>query len=187
MQRPLKITSRDFTLSAGIEEEIRDKVAALEHFYDRITGCEVVVEGGVQHHRQGGPFRVRIHLTVPGGDIAINRQAEDDLAVAVRESFAAARRRIEDHIRALRGDVKTHDYVPQGIVKKLFASEGYGFLLTPEGDEVYFHRNSVVHPGFDQLAIGCLVRFNQELGENGPQASTVAMLNPHRERRRAVE
>ncbi|HVN28267.1 MAG TPA: HPF/RaiA family ribosome-associated protein [Candidatus Binataceae bacterium] len=187
MQRPLKILSRDFTLSPGIEAEIRDKVAALEHFYNRITGCEVVIEGTVHHHRHGGPFRVRIHLTVPGDEIAINRQAEDDLAVAVRESFAAARRRIEDHIREVRGDVKAHDTAPHGVVKKLFPSEGYGFLLTPEGDEVYFHRNSVLHPGFDQLAIGALVRFNQELGENGPQASTVAMLNPHRERRRAEE
>lgn len=51
---------------------------------------------------------VRIDLKVPGGEIAVDHQHDDDVAVAVREAFAAARRRLEDAIRLRRGEVKLH-------------------------------------------------------------------------------
>jgi cold shock CspA family protein len=65
---------------------------------------------------------------------------------------------------------------PRGRVIRLFREEGYGFLETPDGREIYFHRNSVLHPGFDRLEIGTEVRFAEEEGEKGPQASTVAIV-----------
>ncbi len=39
MQRPLKITSRDFVLSPAFEAEIRKKASSLETFYPRLSGC----------------------------------------------------------------------------------------------------------------------------------------------------
>jgi ribosome-associated translation inhibitor RaiA len=109
MQRPLKITSRDFALTPTIEDQIRERVAALEQFWDRITGCEVTLEApAVHHHRKGGPFAVRIRMLVPGGELDVNRQAGRDFSVALREAFAAARRRIEDYVRELRHDTKNH-------------------------------------------------------------------------------
>ncbi|HXR34854.1 MAG TPA: HPF/RaiA family ribosome-associated protein [Candidatus Binataceae bacterium] len=109
MQRPLKITSRDFALSAAFENEITEKAAALDHYYDRIGGCEVTVEApALGHHHKGGPFNVRIHLSVPGGELVVNRHPEEDLAVAIREAFHAARRELEDFARRQRGDVKKH-------------------------------------------------------------------------------
>jgi cold shock CspA family protein len=185
MQRPLKITARDFTLNAGVEQQIRDKIAALERYCDRISGCEVTVEGNVRHHRRGGPFKVRVRLTVPRGEIEVNRHADDDLAVAIRDAFDAARRRVEDHVRELRGQVKAHEEAPRARVTRILPREGYGFLTTPEGDEIYFHRNSVMPPGFDHLALGDEVRFVPEMGDGGPQASTVAIVEPHRRERRS--
>src|SRR5205823_4404747 len=41
---------------------------------------------------------------------------------------------------------------------------------------IYFHRNSVVGAGFDRLTLGALVRFSEEMGEKGPQASTVKIM-----------
>jgi ribosome-associated translation inhibitor RaiA len=109
MQRPLKITSRDFALTPAIEDQIRARIATLEQFWDRITGCEVTVEApAVHHHRKGGPFVVRIRMLVPGGELEVNRQSGSDFAVALREAFAAAKRRIEDHVRELRHDIKNH-------------------------------------------------------------------------------
>jgi cold shock CspA family protein len=61
-------------------------------------------------------------------------------------------------------------------VTKLSSHEGYGFLTTPEGEEIYFHRNSVLNDAFERLAIGTRVRFVEEAGEQGPQASTVAIV-----------
>jgi cold shock CspA family protein len=48
---------------------------------------------------------------------------------------------------------------------RLFPDEGYGFLTNEDGEEVYFHRNSVLEGVFDQLRAGSDVRFDAELGE----------------------
>ena len=83
MQRPLKITSRDFPLSEAVETEIREKASALENYYERLSGCEVTVQApAIKHHRKGGPFLVGIRLTVPGKELAVDCQAEEELSQA---------------------------------------------------------------------------------------------------------
>jgi cold shock CspA family protein/ribosome-associated translation inhibitor RaiA len=175
MQRPLQITSRDFQLTAAMEGQIRQRADDLQLYFPRLTGCHVVVEAPLHHHRKGGPFNVRIDLRVPGADIVVNHQAADDLSIAIRDSFDAARRRIEDHLRTLRRDVKVHELPSVGRVARIFPKEGYGFLETPDHREVYFHRHSVLDEHFDDLTQGTSVRFAEEEGDEGPQASTVAI------------
>jgi ribosome-associated translation inhibitor RaiA len=175
MQLPLQITARDLSLSEAAEADIRAKAANLDTYYDGIMGCRVVVEGPVRHHRQG-PFTVRVDVSVPGAELVVDRHADPDLYVAIRDAFDAARRRLEDYARRQRGDVKSHEETPRARVSRLFPEEDYGILETPDGREIYFHRHSVLHPGFDRLAIGTEVRFAEELGEKGPQASTVALI-----------
>jgi cold shock CspA family protein len=51
----------------------------------------------------------------------------------------------------------------------------YGFIAAKDGSETYFHRNSVRHRAFDRLQIRSKVRFVEEMGEKGPQASTVTL------------
>jgi ribosome-associated translation inhibitor RaiA/cold shock CspA family protein len=178
MQRPLKITSRNFALPDAVETEIREKAAALDTYYDRISGCEVTVEASaIAHHRKGGPFVVRIRLTVPGTELVTDHQAEEELSLAIREAFDAARRQLEDHVRGLRGAVKSHAPELHGRVSKLFPQ--YGFLETPDGREIYFHHNSVLDRNFDHLEVGSEVRFVEEDGEQGPQASTVIITRKH--------
>jgi cold shock CspA family protein/ribosome-associated translation inhibitor RaiA len=175
MQQPLQITTRDVSLSEVTENDIRAKAEHLDTYYDGIVGCRVVVEGPGRHHRQG-PYTVKIDLTVPGSELVVNRQTDADLYVAIRDAFDAARRRLEDHARRQRGDVKAHEAVSYARVSALLPERGHGFLETPEGREIYFHRNSVLPPGFERLAIGTEVRFTEEAGDQGPQASTVAIL-----------
>jgi cold shock CspA family protein len=175
MQLPLQISVRDLSLSEAAEGDIRAKADNLETYYDGIISCRVVVEGPVRHHRKG-PFTVRIDLSVPGAELVVDRHADADLYVAIRDAFDAARRRLEDYARRQRGAVKAHEEAPRAHVTKLFPAEGYGFLETPDGRELYFHRHSVLHPGFDRLAIGMEVRFAEEEGEKGPQASSVAIV-----------
>jgi ribosomal subunit interface protein len=174
MQLPLQITARDISLSEAAEADIRAKAANLDTYYDGIMGCRVVVEGLMRHHRKG-PFTVRINVSVPGTELVVDRHADEDLYVAIRDAFDAARRRLEDYARRQRGAVKSHEEAYLARVSRLFPEEGYGFLETPDGREIYFHRHSVLHPGFDRLAIGTEVRFVEEPGEKGPQASTVAI------------
>lgn len=180
MQLPLQVTLRDISPSAAVEDYIRERAAKLDAFYEKIMSCRVVVEAPVRHHRKGGPYKVRIDLTVPGDELVVNRQSDDDLYVAIRDAFDAARRRLEDYARRQRGSVKAHEAPPQARVSKLFPEEGYGFLETPDGSEIYFHRNSVLGAGFERLEIGTEVRFVEEQGEQGPQASTVTIVGKHR-------
>jgi cold shock CspA family protein len=175
MQRPLKITARDFTLSDAFETEIREKAAGLDNYFERITGCDVTVGAPVDHHRKGGPFEVRIRLMVPGKELIVNHQFEAELAPAIREAFDAMRRQLEDYVREHRGDVKTHEESAHARVSKLVRDQDYGFLETADGREIYFHRNSVLNGGFDRIEVGAHVRFVEEQGEQGPQASTVAI------------
>lgn len=72
--------------------------------------------------------------------------------------------------------MKSHPVPPHGHVARLFAEEGYGFIESSDGLEVYFHRNSCVDNGFRRLKPGALVRFVESWGETGAQASTVRRL-----------
>ena len=178
MQVPLEITFRNMPPSPAIEVDIRDKAAKLEEFHDRITSARVVVETPHRQHRQGKLFHVRIDVRVPGRELVVSREpaahhASEDVYVAIRDAFDDAKRQLEDYARETRGDVKTHEGPPEGRIARLYGEDGYGFIETPEGREVYFHRNSIVGSDFDRLRVGDAVRFSEEAGEQGPQASTV--------------
>jgi ribosomal subunit interface protein len=135
MQVPLQISAQDVSLSEAAEGNIRAKAASLETYYDGIVGCRVVVEGPVRHHRRG-PYTVRIDLSVPGTELVVDRHADEDLYVAIRDAFDSARRRLEDYARRQRGDVKAHEETLRACVSQLFPEEGYGFLETPDGREI---------------------------------------------------
>ena len=180
MQQPLRIAFYNLEPSLAAEEQIRERVAGLERFYDRITACSVVVELRHRHHRHGRLYHIRIELTVPGREIIVRRepsehQAHEDLSVAIHDAFAAARRQLQDYARVMRADTKTHEEPLTGRIASLIAEKDYGFLITPSGDEVYLHRNAVLGGGFDKLRVGDKVRYvlHEDEGERGPQASTV--------------
>ncbi len=145
----------------------------MERFFQPIIRCRVAVEGPGSHHRNGGPYGVRVDLTVPGAELRVDRQENTDLALAIREALDATKRQLQDHARLHRHETKVHEPPPRGRVTEICPEEGYGFLVTPDDREIYFHENSVLDPGFEALGIGTEVRFVEELGERGPQASTV--------------
>lgn len=184
MKQPLQITFRDIPRSDAVEAKIREKAAKLDVFYDQIMACQVVIEAPHGHHHQGYLYHVRIDLTVPNGEIIINRDpkehhAHEDVYVAIRDAFDAARRKLQDFARKQRGDVKTHETPAHGTVLEIIPSQDFGRIQTSEGREVYFHRNSFLDGDFDVLEIGDKVRFVEEAGEKGPQASTVHLIGKH--------
>ncbi|HYW91605.1 MAG TPA: ribosome-associated translation inhibitor RaiA [Gammaproteobacteria bacterium] len=178
MQLPLQITFRNMDASPAVESVIREKADKLERYYDSIMSCRVVVEASHRHHHKGNIYHVRVDLTVPNDELVVSREphqdhSHEDLYVAIRDAFNAARRQLEEFARKQRGDVKAHVGPPEGEVILLSPEEDYGRIRTAEGREIYFHRNSVLGDGFDGLAVGARVRFTEETGEQGPQASTV--------------
>jgi ribosomal subunit interface protein len=175
MEIPLQITARDIDLSDAIRAEVAEKAAKLDKFYDRITRCRVVIESPKRHQREGKLYAVNVYMTVPGGELVVKNELNKDLYVAIRDAFRDARRKLEDFVREQRGDVKYHEAQPHAVISTLFPDKGYGFLTTPEGLDVYFHANSIINEHIANLKVGMKVRFVQEEGEKGPQASTVTL------------
>jgi ribosomal subunit interface protein len=171
----LEIQANGVIVTPEADAYLRERIEQLRHFYNRIASVRVVLDAPEGHHRTGGPYQVDVHAEVPGRDIHVTRQRSSNLHVAIAAAFDAAQRQLEDHARKQRGDVSPTVAPPRGRVVRLFPREGYGFIAAADGHELYFHRNSVLEGLFDRLTVGTEVRFAEELGERGPQASTVAL------------
>lgn len=116
MKFPLDITFRDMEPSPAVEETVRRWAKKLARVNDRIVRCHVIIERPHQHHRQGQPLRVGVTLSVPGPDIAVSRNTgrsgvHEDLHVAVRDAFLAARRQLD--ARAQRDREGAESLAPQ--------------------------------------------------------------------------
>jgi ribosomal subunit interface protein len=173
MKIPLQITARDFELTDAIESAIREQAEKLDRIYDKIVRCEVVLETPHQRKTKGVLYNVRINVTVPGSQIQVKKELHEDLYVSINRAFEKAHRQLDQFISQQRRDVKYHEERPFGIIAKIFPQEGYGFLTTAEGREIYFHENSVLGGKFNDLDAGSRVQFVETEGEKGPQASTV--------------
>jgi cold shock CspA family protein/ribosome-associated translation inhibitor RaiA len=186
MQLPIQITFRNMESSEAIEARVRERTEALEHYFPSIIACRVMIEAGARHHHKGKIYHVRVDLTVPGEEIVVKRDpaehhAHEDILVAIRDAFDAARRQLEDYARRLRGQIKAHEAPTHGRIARLFKDAGYGFIETADGEEIYMHSDSVVHGGFDALNVGDEVRYvlHAGEGEKGAQASTVVPIGKH--------
>ncbi len=185
MQVPLQITFRGLPPSDAIEAKVRERARKLERFHDRITSCRIVVAASHRHHK-GNLYSVTVDLTVPGGELVANREPREceshqDLYVALRDAFDAAVRKLEDYLHRQRGMVKSHEVPEHGRVVRVSPTDGYGFLETPDGVEVYFHENAVVDAPLSELEPGAQVRFvlAEGEGQQGPQASSVQPVGKH--------
>ena len=183
MQIPVEITFRDIEKSDAVETRVRDWVDKLERVYDRITRCEVTIGQPHHRHRKGNAFSVTIRLTVPGGEVVSSHDpgpdgAHEDVYVALRDAFLASRRQLEDHVRKLRRETKVHDGEDRthGRVSFLDVEKEWGWIEPDDGRRIYFHRNSVLDNKIEELDVGDEVRFVEEQGNEGPQASTVELL-----------
>ena len=181
MQIPLQISFRNMDSSEAVALRVRERATHLEKFYDRIISCRVTIDEPHRRHQTGNHFLVRVDLKVPGKEIAINRDPAQhssykDIYVAIRDAFDAAERELREFIRVRRREVKNPVLPPHARISRLFRNEDYGFITTEDSREIYFHRNSVINGKFDELEVGIEVRYNEEPGDAGPQATTVDII-----------
>jgi ribosomal subunit interface protein len=174
MQRPLQIVFRDIPHSDAVETHIREKVEKLELFYSHIIGCKVTAEIAGKHKHQGKLFNVRLDITVPGSELVVNRDMHEDLYVALRDAFDAAKRRLEDYGRRQRGDTKMHSAELHGQVARI-SPDGFGFIETSDGREFYFNRDNLTQVVFDKLEVGSDVQFIEEAAGESLQAKRVSV------------
>ena len=182
MVLPLQITFRDMPQSDAIADLIRERVAKLERYCNVMMSCRVVIQEATRRRHQGNLFCLTLDVTVPGAELATghgNRgepHAYEDIRLAIRDAFQAMERQLKTYMAQRRREIKVHPSQPVARVTRLFPQDGYGFITTPEGRDVYFHTNAVINEGWEEIDIGSEVRFAEEMGDNGPQATTVECL-----------
>lgn len=185
MQVPIHIAFEHIGHSDALEAAVRKEAQRLERFYERITSVRVVLARPQHRHQKGDAYSVRIHVAVPGGkhiDITRDPAAtgrHEDAHVTIRDAFDAAGRQLQDQARKLEGAVKAHALPPHGVVASLVPERDHGFIAASDGREIYFHRNSVAGGRFDDLEVGQEVRFSEEAGDKGPQATSVHPVGKH--------
>jgi hypothetical protein len=129
MDTPLTITFRNISRLAALEALIRQRFDRLARFSPVLQGGRVVVERSDRRQRTGSDFHIHVVVKLPGEDIAVEHHARarsfrspingaapdvsasgglTDVSAAIRRTFDAARRRLQDHERVHRGDVKSH-------------------------------------------------------------------------------
>jgi ribosome-associated translation inhibitor RaiA len=122
---PVQTTFHNVDHSEAVIARIQEEADKLETYFDRITSCRVVIEAAHRHRAHDEPFHIRIELGVPGKELVVahepasqaNGQGEEesrrrkcqetngahkDIYVAIRDSFRAMRRQLQDYVECLR-------------------------------------------------------------------------------------
>jgi cold shock CspA family protein/ribosome-associated translation inhibitor RaiA len=183
----LRLHYRDMPASPAVDAFVAERFAHLQSHCVAVPIRSGVVTLELASRRAGrigraGGYRVVFEVAVPGTHLVVERQTgeHDDHAhayAAIDAAFTAMERRLREHAQRLRQDVKHHEAAAgEACVRRLFPDDGYGFLETPDGREVYFHEHAVLDDGFRRLTLGTPVRFCEEAGEKGPQATTVRIV-----------
>ena len=168
----LQIKYEDLPESEALSTHIQQKADKLEQFFPRLISCIVTVGLPHRHSNQGEHYFVQIDVTAPGAEIISNRQNHEDVYVALRDAFDAAKRILEDHTRIRRGQTKQHAEPAHGTVARLL--DGFGFIEGDDGNDYYFSAENLVDQPFDRLAEGMEVKFLPEVAQEGWQAKRVS-------------
>lgn len=189
MQIPLELNYHDVDRSDWSEELIRDRVARLERISDEIVSCHVIVSQPHHHRNKGNAYKVTIEVRLPRNrrlvvhEEPVTVEQASRLFPVINRAFDAMERRLSKAVhQTARETLAPADQENRGLVVRVFKDDGYGFLRTPDGREFYFHENAVLGHDFPRLAVGTEVRFEPSMGEEGPQASTVRLVNKPGER-----
>ncbi|HVZ68888.1 MAG TPA: HPF/RaiA family ribosome-associated protein [Rhizomicrobium sp.] len=183
METPLQLEIEGLTPSTHLRALIEDNVTKLERHYGRMTACRVAIRAPDAHHKLGEPYFVSVRIALPGRrDVSVKppprardrRQA--DVMFAVNDAFRRADRQLRVHASKLKEVQKQHVSQPHGKVLRVDTDRNFGIIESGDGREIYFHANSVLDGKFRQLRSGSTVAFHEEMGEKGPQASSVRVI-----------
>jgi ribosome-associated translation inhibitor RaiA len=114
MQTPAQIEFEDVQGSPELQAAIERHISELESRFGRVTAGRIVVKGPGEHHHTSGQYQVSIHLALPEGrEVNIGRTPREDeryadLTFAIDNAFKRARRKLQDQVRIMRGNVKHH-------------------------------------------------------------------------------
>jgi cold shock CspA family protein len=182
-QLPLQITFRGIDHSQAVDAAIRERAARLARFSGLIQRLHVTVDMPHRHRHRGNHYAIRIDIATPSGPVVVTRDpslddSHKDFQSVLRDAFDAAARHLESDAQRSQPGAQDRDHPPPGRVTRIFPDQGYGFLTTTEGEDVYFNENSVRGASFAQLSIGSEVSFTiaPEDADQGARAASVQLL-----------
>jgi ribosomal subunit interface protein len=149
---------------------IEERLARLGERYPKLIRVHVTLRHG-RHHLRGAE-EVDIVATYPGATLRAAKQ-EEEMRDAVHAALDVLERQLAAHHEERRHFGKAPGARPSGTIARVFTDRGYGFIVTDEGEEVYFHQNALHELDFASLPLGLPVELEIERGERGPQASRV--------------
>lgn len=177
----LKIQYLGFRESEAVSAVVQNHVDSLERMSPNLISCHVVLTRPSRKHQQGTLYQIKLRLHMPGTNIIIDKdpgmnQAHEDVYVAIRDAFLAAKRKIEDYNRIRSGRVKEKVRPLHAKILRLIPASDCGFVVSEDQREIYFHRNALLNGDYDSLHLGQEVRFSETMGENGPQITSMELV-----------
>jgi cold shock CspA family protein len=207
MQVPPEIIYKNIESTLALDTLLQQQIARLERVCNYVVSLHVGIEQEQGRHQEGNPYHVRLEIRVPPNhQLIVNRQSvlhvdakpradvepgeipekhgsvtsrkDEPLPTLIRRTFDSARRQLQKLVELQRGEIKSH---PQNevaaFVERLFRDEGYGFIRTTGGEQIYFNKNSTLHGEWDRIRVGTGVRFAAEEGEKGMQATSIEIVS----------
>lgn len=171
----LKIEARNVELRKSWQTKITEEQEKLiRHYPNFVLHLRISIEA-TTHYKEGG-FEIKLVATVPNDTVVVTRSGESVRAV-LTESFDVLTLQIKEIQRKKRKGQKTPNNVEEvdnvGIIRKLSPHESYGFIMSTDNRDIYFHENALKNVNMEDLAEGDSVIFGETQGDKGPQASWV--------------
>jgi cold shock CspA family protein/ribosome-associated translation inhibitor RaiA len=173
----LQVEGRNLEIRKVWQDKIEsEKERLTRHHPGLVHNLRVTIEG-TAHHKEGG-YELILVASVPNDTVVVKRKGEK-VRVLLGDAFDTMGLQLKELQRKRRQTAKVQEGVAavggEGVVKKIFPFEFYGFIATPEGREVYFHENALKDVKIADLKEGDAVKFGESEGDKGPSASWVKM------------
>ncbi|MCK5069922.1 MAG: HPF/RaiA family ribosome-associated protein [Desulfocapsa sp.] len=175
----LKVEARNVELRKGWQKKIdEEKEKLVRHFANFVLHLRVSIEA-TAHHKEGG-YELKLVASVPNDTVVVARKGEN-VGPLLIEAFDVLTAQMKEIQRKKRQSQKSADDVDDGtqygVIRKVSPYESYGFIVSQDAREIYFHENALKDISIDSLTEGDTVIYGESHGDKGPQASWVRMNN----------
>jgi cold shock CspA family protein/ribosome-associated translation inhibitor RaiA len=173
----LKIEAKNLDLRKSWQEKIEEERNKLiRHYANFVLHLRVTIEA-TPGYKEGG-YEVRLVATVPNETVAVKRWGESVRSLLV-EAFDVLGAQLKEIVKkkqnhkTVKPQGATMEGKGSGVIRKIFPDEAYGFIVTDDKLDVFFHANALRDIAMSDLAEGDEVLFAMEEGDKGPQATWV--------------
>ncbi|MCL2790535.1 MAG: cold shock domain-containing protein [Desulfobulbus sp.] len=176
----LKIEAKNLDIRKSWQEKIEEERAKLtRHYANLVLHLRVSIEA-TPGYKEGG-HEVRLVASVPNDTVVVKRWGESVRPLLV-EAFDVLGGQLKEIVKKkqdqnksakVQGTAVDGDGRTAGIIRKIAPDASYGFIVTNDKLDVFFHASSLKDVSMGDLAEGDEVLFAMEEGEKGLQAAWV--------------